>query len=296
MRKVLESLGSRPTPKQSSQASATRQQSSAFTKGSRHRSGTAPRQVAVTVVRHDRFHPSADRQSPPVGLVDRLEAAETSLKTERAARTELERSLAESKMRIRDLQTQLAHGELAHREALAAIRADGETAQDLIRELRARLRATEDARQPAPDAINIESDARPRVEEAQRVERNTADHLGQQTSAISVPKKKGSSQSKITTVRQEPGRGPRKGSAASRKSGMQATRKRNPIVSKRTRSTPKTQGKKATRIKQDGVIKVRQQMGSRSARSGVVVASRLKRQKMGGAIRGGTKEKSRAKR
>jgi predicted nucleic acid-binding Zn-ribbon protein len=91
-----------------------------------------------------------------VGLVNRLEAAEAALKAERASRNELEKSLAEAKARIRDLQTQLAHTELAHREVLAAMRAEGEAAQDLIRDLRAHLRAVEDAQQAAPDAKKIE--------------------------------------------------------------------------------------------------------------------------------------------
>jgi hypothetical protein len=283
MRKVLESLGSPASQKQISEASTAQQQSSAPTKWSRHRSGTAPRQVAVTVTRHDRSHPSADRHSPPVGLVNRLEAAETALKAERAARSELERSLAEAKTRIRDLQTQLAHAELAHREALGAVRADGEAAQDLVRELRARLRAIEEARQSAPDAINIESVARRRAKEAPCLERNTR---------TSAPKKKGSSRSKRATLRQEPVCDPRKSSAASRRSGMQATRKRNPIVSNRTRSTPKTQGKKAVRVRLGSVRKVRRQVGSSHTRRAAAVASRLKRQKTGGAIRG--KQRKRA--
>jgi hypothetical protein len=284
MRKVLDSLGSDTPPNQTSPDLTIQQQLSAPGKWRRNRSGAGPREVAVTTVRHDRLLPAVDRQSGTVGLVNRLEAAEAALKAERAGRSELERSLAEAKARIRDLQTQLAHAELAHREALDAMRAEGEAARDLIRDLRARLRAVEDARQAASDAINVERVARQRAEEAQALERNRGDDAGRQTSSNSAPREKGSSRSKVAAVRQEPGRGRRKSSATSRRSGTQATRKRNPIVGKRTRFSPQAQGKKTARTKQGG--------GSRSTRSAAGVASRLKRQKMGRAIRRGIKQKS----
>jgi hypothetical protein len=292
MRKVLDSLGSDTPPNQISQSSTVQQQLSAPGKWRRNRSGAAPREVAVTTVRHDRLLPAADRQSGTMALVNRLEAAEAALKAERAGRSELERSLAEAKTRIRDLQTQLAHTELAHREALDAMRAEGEAARDLIRDLRARLRAIEDTRQAASDAISIERAARQRAEEAQALERNRGDDVGRQTSSNSAPREKGSSRSKVATVRREPGRGRRKSSATSRRSDMPATRKRNPIVGKRTRSGRQAQGKKAARAKQGGVSKVRPQVGARNTRRAAVVASRPKHRKMGRAIRGGVKQKS----
>ena len=156
MRKVLESLGGHAHPNQITQASTAQQQPSTPAKWRTYRSGAAAKEVAVTVVRRERSLTSSDRQSAPVGLVNRLEAAEAALKAERASRNELEKSLAEAKARIRDLQTQLAHAELAHQEVLAAMRAEGEAAQDLIRDLRAHLRAVEDAQQAAPDAKKIE--------------------------------------------------------------------------------------------------------------------------------------------
>jgi hypothetical protein len=291
MRKVLESLGSDTPPNQTSQDFTVQHQLSAPGKWRRNRSGAAPREVAVTTVRHDRLLPAADRQSGTVALVNRLEEAEAALKAERVGRSELERSLAEAKTRIRDLQTQLAHAELAHREALDAMRAEGEAARDLIRDLRARLRAIEEARQATSDALSIKRVARQRAEEAQALERNRGDDAGRQISSNSAPRKKNSSRSKLATVRQKPERGRQKSSATSRRSGTQATRKRNPIVGKRSRSSPQAQGK-AARTKQGGVSKVRPQVRSRSIRSAAAVASRLKRQKMGRAIRGGIKQKS----
>jgi hypothetical protein len=57
------------------------------------------------------------------GPVNRLEAAEAALRTERAARSLAERALAEAQAQVQSLRTKLAHAEMAQTEALAAERA-----------------------------------------------------------------------------------------------------------------------------------------------------------------------------
>lgn len=79
----------------------------------------------------------------------RIEAAEASLAAEREARERAERSLAETQVRLRDLQTKLGHAELASAEAQTAIEAGRlETAS-----LRNALCESEDRRQ------RVEADA-----------------------------------------------------------------------------------------------------------------------------------------
>lgn len=292
MRRFLESLGNHPTPNQTSQASTAQHQPSPPANWRTHRSGAATREVPVTVMQRDRFPTGSDRQPAPVGPINRLEAAEAALKAERAARSELERSLTQANARIRDLQTQLAHAELAHQEAIEAMRAEGKAARDLIQDLRAHLRAIEDARQSAPDAINTEGVVHERAEEAVRLGRNTGDHSGRQAASTSARRDKGSSRLKAVTPRQEPRRAARASSAASRRSGMQATKMRKPIAAKKTRSTSQAQAKKAARVKQGDVRKTRPEVSSGHTRNAATAAARVKRQKAGRAVRGRLKEKS----
>ncbi len=72
-------------------------------------------EVPVVVLSGSREH-GPDAPAP----VNRLAAAESALDAERAARERAERSLHEALAAVQHLQTQIAHANLAHREALAA--------------------------------------------------------------------------------------------------------------------------------------------------------------------------------
>jgi hypothetical protein len=80
-------------------------------------------EVPVVLVNGQRGHarhavdPRLSAGSPPT---NRLEAAETALKAEREAREHVDRSLFEAQTMIRDLQTKLAHANLARDEARQA--------------------------------------------------------------------------------------------------------------------------------------------------------------------------------
>lgn len=85
---------------------------------------------------------SRDRGGDVAAPVNRVAAAEAALKTERAARERAERSLQEALAAVQHLQTQLAHAELAHKEALAAERHGREAAEQVLAAANAAREAT----------------------------------------------------------------------------------------------------------------------------------------------------------
>ena len=97
------------------------------------------------------------------GPVNRAAAAEATIRAERGAREHAERSLAEANLMVQHLRTQIAHSDMAHREALAAERAAREAAEQALREaLEARaaaeariaeLSAVERIRRPRPEIV-----------------------------------------------------------------------------------------------------------------------------------------------
>jgi chromosome segregation ATPase len=85
---------------------------------------------------------------------NRLAAAESALDAERIARGRAERSLQEAQTTIQNLQTRLAHTELAHSEALAAERAQREQAEKALHEA---VTAREAAEQQLREMISASS-------------------------------------------------------------------------------------------------------------------------------------------
>ena len=86
-------------------------------------------EVPVVVV-----HSSRDSGGDGAAPVNRIAAAETLARNERTAREQAERALAEAQATIQHLRTQLVHGEMAHREALAAERRGREAAETALSE------------------------------------------------------------------------------------------------------------------------------------------------------------------
>jgi hypothetical protein len=79
---------------------------------------------------------SPSREHGPGGPapVNRIAAAEAALRSERVARERAERSLREMQATLQQIQTKLAHADLAHSEALAAERRGREQAEAALAE------------------------------------------------------------------------------------------------------------------------------------------------------------------
>lgn len=113
-------------------------------------------EVPVVVV-----HSSRDSGGDGAAPVNRIAAAETLARSERTAREQAERALAEAQATIQNLRTQLVHGEMAHREALAAERRAREAAETALGEAN-EARAAAEAR--AAESTYIRRPRRPRPE------------------------------------------------------------------------------------------------------------------------------------
>jgi hypothetical protein len=118
-------------------------------------------EVPVVVV-HSSREPGAEGAPP----VNRIAAAESLARTERNAREQAERALAEAQTTIQHLRTQLAHAEMAHREALAAERRAREQAETALREA-TEARAAAEAR--ATEVPHTPRRGRPRIVAAERL-------------------------------------------------------------------------------------------------------------------------------
>jgi hypothetical protein len=79
---------------------------------------------------------SPSREQGPGGPapVNRIAAAEAALRSERVARERAERSLRQTQATLQQVQTKLAHADLAHSEALAAERRGREQAETALAE------------------------------------------------------------------------------------------------------------------------------------------------------------------
>jgi hypothetical protein len=86
-------------------------------------------EVPVVVV-HSASREGNDGTAP----VNRIAAAEQAARAERNAREQAERALAEAQATVQHLRTQLAHAEMAHREALAGERRAREQAELALQE------------------------------------------------------------------------------------------------------------------------------------------------------------------
>lgn len=111
---------------------------------------------------------------PPV---NRAAAAEAALRAERAAHEHAEQSLREALAHVQRLQTQLAHAEMAHREALAAERHGREQAERALAEATAGREAleTRQAETAAASTAAQPSDATTRRAKAAKPRRQSAD-------------------------------------------------------------------------------------------------------------------------
>jgi hypothetical protein len=95
--------------------------------------------------------------------VNRIAAAEATARAERGAREQAERALVEAQTVVQHLRTQLAHSEMAHREALAVERNARELAETALREANEaraaaeaqilELSATQRTRRPRPEIV-----------------------------------------------------------------------------------------------------------------------------------------------
>ena len=249
MRRALEAFGDRRVQHETTPPSTDRHSPLQESAWQRTRSGAA-REVAVTVVRRDHSHNRLPRPAA-VELVNRVEAAETALRAERAARGQIERVLTEARAQVRELQTKLAHAELAHREALEAVQAGEKAAQAALRSMRTRLQAAEDERQAVSAALSIERAAREQAEEALRIERRAGADAGRQGASASVRGKTGATRGKPAPKPKPAARKVRKSSATKPgKSTLLASAKRAVVAGKTTRSAPQKQDRKARRLKQ----------------------------------------------
>ena len=93
--------------------------------------------------------------------INRIAAAETAARAERSAREQAERALAEAQITVQHLRTQLAHSEMAHREALTAERRAREQAEQALRDAN-EARAAAEAR--AAELIAIQRARQPQLE------------------------------------------------------------------------------------------------------------------------------------
>jgi len=87
-------------------------------------------EVPVVVVNSGSRDAGADGAAP----VNRIAAAETAARADRAAREHAERALSEAQAALQHLRTHVAHSEMAHREALAAANDARDQAQLALRE------------------------------------------------------------------------------------------------------------------------------------------------------------------
>jgi hypothetical protein len=111
---------------------------------------------------------SREDGSPPV---NRIAAAEAAARNDRHAREQAERALAEAQMMAQHLRTQLAHADMAHREALAAERSLRQKAESALREALEARAAAETRVAELATAIRLR---RPRPEIVPATERPTA--------------------------------------------------------------------------------------------------------------------------
>jgi hypothetical protein len=110
------------------------------------------------------------------GPVNRIAAAEHAARSERHAREQAERALSDAQSTIQQLRTQLAHAEMAHREALAAERATREVVEQALREANEARAAAEASTREAPPAAPPRRRGRPPLI---RVSTRPAEETGQ---------------------------------------------------------------------------------------------------------------------
>jgi hypothetical protein len=124
-------------------------------------------EVPVTVL-------NGRRTSPTDAPVNRLEAVETAVAAERAARERAERARAEAQATIHDLQTKLGRANLTQTDLQTAAQRDQDAAIAARAELRAtneRLAATEAVRETLQQRLSAVEEARTARQQADRARR-----------------------------------------------------------------------------------------------------------------------------
>jgi hypothetical protein len=125
-------------------------------------------EVPVTVL-------NGRRTSPTDAPVNRLEAVETAVAAERAARERAERARAEAQATIHDLQTKLGRANLTQTDLQTAAQRDQDAAIAARAELRAtneRLAATEAVRETLQQRLSAVEEARTARQQADRARRD----------------------------------------------------------------------------------------------------------------------------
>jgi len=147
-------------------------------------------EVPVVVVHSASRDSGADGAAP----VNRIAAAEQAARAERSAREQAERALAEAQTVVQHLRTQLAHAEMAHREALSSERNAREQAELALREAtearaaaEARISELETAPRPRRVYTEVVADADASSEEAPVPRRPKVQRLGPD----GLPRKRG---------------------------------------------------------------------------------------------------------
>lgn len=181
MRKALGLLGSaprhRPEPDRPEPVHRTADR---FGAGTHRRRFVQDGEVPVTILRREVAHETPAPRSqhlPTPAASTRVQRIEVALSNEIAARERAERALTEMQALLRDLQTKIGHAELARAEALETLRQERETisqlrqeagdlgdrlngalsraeaAENALDEVRESLRAEQEARQAAENAL-----------------------------------------------------------------------------------------------------------------------------------------------
>jgi hypothetical protein len=182
MRKALGLLGE--SPRHRPDAERTEQPvrlSDRFNGGLHRRRFVQDGDIPVTVLRREQGHEVPAHRgvaSPPAPTSSRLQRTEAALAAETAAREKAERSLGETQSVVRDLQTKIGHAELAkneaiealhrEREAIAELRAEGESWEERLHEAQEQARAAERNAHACQEQLAEERHARKAAEKSLR--------------------------------------------------------------------------------------------------------------------------------
>jgi hypothetical protein len=154
--------------------------------------------IPVTVLRRDQGHETPAHRgltAPPAPTSSRLQRTEAALAAETLAREKAERSLGETQSIVRDLQTKIGHAELAknealetlqrEREAMAELRAEGESWEERLHEAQEQLRTAERNALTYQEQLADERHARKAVEKALRGAESAREAAEQLVQALS---------------------------------------------------------------------------------------------------------------
>jgi len=127
-------------------------------------------EVPVTVVhgmisgRREHGDGNGSRNGNHAAPTNRLEVAEAALAAEIATRERIERTLLEVQAAAHDLRTKLGHADLAHQEAVEALRREREATEELraeLQEAQAQIAAAREAQRAAERALEALQEQQP---------------------------------------------------------------------------------------------------------------------------------------